>query len=49
MTVCKNCGLQVRDGVKHRTNDDGDCEIVEAETERVIGFTNRKAPRRMVS
>jgi len=47
MTVCENCGYTVRDGIKHRTDGDGHCEIVEADTERVIGFTNRKAPKQM--
>ena len=42
MTVCENCGYTVRDGIKHRTDGDGHCEMVEADTERVIGWTSRK-------
>jgi len=42
MTVCENCGYEIREGKKHNGDGEGHCQIVEVETERVIGFANRR-------
>jgi len=42
MTVCENCGYQIRDGTKHESDQDGHCQIVEVDSERIVGWTNRK-------
>ncbi len=42
MTVCETCGYEVQDGRKHQSDGDGSCQIIEVDTERVVGFANRK-------
>lgn len=42
MNTCETCGYNIRDGTKHQGDGEGRCQIVETETERVVGFANRK-------
>ncbi len=47
MTLCENCGYEVKPDKKHNSDGEGHCQIVEADTERVVGFANRKPARQM--
>jgi hypothetical protein len=40
--ICENCGYEVREGKKHNGDGEGHCQIVETDTERVVGFANRR-------
>jgi len=42
MTFCENCQREIMPGRKHQSDGDGSCQIVETETERVVGFAHRK-------
>src|SRR5207249_10334250 len=42
MTICETCGYEIRDGKKHESDGDGSCQIIEVDTERVVGFAHRK-------
>jgi hypothetical protein len=45
MTVCENCGYEIRESKKHNSDGEGNCQIIEANTERVVGWAHRKLPR----
>jgi hypothetical protein len=42
MTICESCGYEIREGKKHQSDGDGRCQIVNVETEQVVGWTNRR-------
>ena len=42
MTLCECCGYEIREGKKHQSDGDGSCQIIETDTERVVGFAHRK-------
>jgi hypothetical protein len=47
MTICETCGYEIGEGKKHQSDGDGHCQIMEIDTERVVGWTNRKQPKQM--
>jgi hypothetical protein len=42
LTICETCGYEIREGTKHQSDGDGQCQIIDTETERVFGWTHRK-------
>ena len=42
MTVCENCGSEIRENRKHQSDGDGQCQIIDSESEQVVGWTQRK-------
>ena len=43
MTICQNCGNEIREGRKHNPdNEKVECMIVNVDTEQVVGFSRRK-------
>jgi hypothetical protein len=47
MSECPNCGYEVRPDTKHNADGEGHCQIVEVDTEWVVGFANRKPAKQM--
>jgi len=42
MTFCENCQSEITDGRKHQSDGDGKCQVINIETEQVVGWTSRK-------
>jgi hypothetical protein len=42
MTICETCGYEIKEGRKHQSDGDGRCQIIDPDTERVIGFARRR-------
>jgi hypothetical protein len=40
--VCPNCGYEIRESKKHNSDGEGNCQIIDANTEQVVGFAHRK-------
>jgi hypothetical protein len=45
--ICESCGYEIREGTKHRGDGEGRCQVVQIDTELVVGWTNRKQARDM--
>ena len=48
MTVCPNCGNEIREGRKHDPdNEKVECMIINVDTEQVVGFSRRKPAKNL--